>query len=86
MWVERIPYEETRLYTKRVIMSMAAYEFLYARDLPAEALRTPLAASAVAAANAMNPNPAPLPPPPAGDEGPSAAAPSTPTASAPAAD
>lgn len=84
LWVERIPYEETRLYTKRVIMSMAAYEFLYARDLPAEALRTPLAASAVAAANAMNP--APQPSPPAVDEGPSAAAPSTPTASAPAAD
>jgi soluble lytic murein transglycosylase len=45
VWVERIPYEETRLYTKRVITSLAAYEFLYTRDLPSEALRTPLPAS-----------------------------------------
>jgi soluble lytic murein transglycosylase len=45
LWVERIPYEETRLYTKRVLTSLAAYEFLYARALPSEALRTPLPAS-----------------------------------------
>ena len=45
LWVERIPYEETRNYTKRVITTMAAYEFLYARDQPSEALRAPLAAS-----------------------------------------
>jgi soluble lytic murein transglycosylase len=45
LWVERIPYEETRNYTKRVIGTMAAYEFLYARDQPSEALRAPLAAS-----------------------------------------
>jgi soluble lytic murein transglycosylase len=45
LWVERIPYEETRLYTKRVITSMAAYEFLYARERPSEALRAPLPAS-----------------------------------------
>jgi soluble lytic murein transglycosylase len=45
LWVERIPYEETRLYTKRVMTSMAAYEFLYARDQPSEALRVPLPAS-----------------------------------------
>jgi soluble lytic murein transglycosylase len=52
LWVERIPYEETRLYTKRVITSMAAYEFLYA-DLPSgEALRSPRAASSLAAAAA----------------------------------
>src|SRR5262249_45100595 len=37
LWVERIPYEETRNYTKRVITTMAAYEFLYARDQPSEA-------------------------------------------------
>ena len=50
LWVERIPYEETRNYTKRVIGTMAAYEFLYARDQPSEALRAPLAASPAARA------------------------------------
>jgi soluble lytic murein transglycosylase len=50
VWVERIPYEETRNYTKRVIGSMAAYEFLYTRDRPSEALRAPLAASPAARA------------------------------------
>ncbi|WP_050435824.1 transglycosylase SLT domain-containing protein [Chondromyces crocatus] len=48
LWVERIPYEETRLYTKRVITSMAAYEHLYARDQAGEALRIPLPASPTA--------------------------------------
>jgi len=52
LWVERIPYEETRLYTKRVITSMAAYEFLYSGDAPSEALRSPRAASSIAAAAA----------------------------------
>lgn len=50
LWVERIPYEETRLYTKRVITSLAAYEFLYARDRPSEARSSPLPASPVARA------------------------------------
>jgi soluble lytic murein transglycosylase len=45
LWVERIPYDETRNYTKRVLASLAAYEFLYARDKPSEALRSPLAVS-----------------------------------------
>ncbi|WP_437678207.1 transglycosylase SLT domain-containing protein [Sorangium sp. So ce131] len=45
LWVERIPYEETRLYTKRVMASLAVYEHLYAPDQPSEALRTPLPAS-----------------------------------------
>jgi soluble lytic murein transglycosylase len=49
LWVEDIPFEETRLYTKRVIGSIAAYEFLYAPDKPSEALRSPLAASPEAA-------------------------------------
>jgi soluble lytic murein transglycosylase len=48
VWVERIPYEETRLYTKRVINSMAAYEFLYPSAAASEALRTPRAASPAA--------------------------------------
>jgi soluble lytic murein transglycosylase len=52
LWVERIPYEETRQYTKRVITSMAAYEFLYAAETPSEALRSPRAASSIAAAAA----------------------------------
>ncbi len=45
VFVERIPYEETRMYTKRVLTSLAAYEFLYAADQPSEAMRMPLAAS-----------------------------------------
>ncbi len=53
-WVERIPYEETRLYTKRVITSLTAYEFLYARDQASEARSTPLAVSPAARA-AANP-------------------------------
>lgn len=52
LWVERIPYEETRNYTKRVIGTMAAYEMLYTRDQPSEALRAPQFASP-AARNAM---------------------------------
>jgi soluble lytic murein transglycosylase len=48
LWVERIPYEETRMYTKRVITSLTAYEFLYARDLPSEARSSPLSASPTA--------------------------------------
>ncbi len=41
LFVERIPYEETRLYTKRVIGSMAAYEMIYSEN-PGEAMRAPL--------------------------------------------
>jgi soluble lytic murein transglycosylase len=55
LWVERIPYEETRNYTKRVIGTMAAYEMLYTRDQPSEALRAPLAASPAARAGAATP-------------------------------
>jgi soluble lytic murein transglycosylase len=29
LWVEQIPFEETRKYTKRVLASYAAYSFLY---------------------------------------------------------
>jgi soluble lytic murein transglycosylase len=32
LWVEQIPYEETRRYTKRVLTSSAAYAFLYEPD------------------------------------------------------
>ena len=53
LWVERIPYEETRSYTKRVITSLAAYEFLYAKDQPSEARSAPLAASPSAKAAAV---------------------------------
>jgi soluble lytic murein transglycosylase len=53
VWVERIPYEETRLYTKRVIASLAAYEFLYGQGAQSEALRSPLAASPAARAAAV---------------------------------
>lgn len=52
VWVERIPYEETRLYTKRVMTSMAAYAFLYFSDQPSEVLKTPKLASSDAAQKA----------------------------------
>jgi soluble lytic murein transglycosylase len=48
LWVERIPYDETRNYTKRVIGSMAAYEMLYTHDQPSEARAAPRAASPLA--------------------------------------
>ncbi len=69
VWVERIPYEETRNYTKRVLGSMAAYELLYARDQPSEALRMPLAASPAARSGAPTPQPAAVPPDEAGGAG-----------------
>jgi soluble lytic murein transglycosylase len=42
IWVERIPYKETRHYTKRVIQSMAAYAFLYGEGMRAPLLSPPL--------------------------------------------
>ncbi len=39
VWVERIPYKETRRYTKRVIRTMAAYANLYGAGMHAELLR-----------------------------------------------
>jgi soluble lytic murein transglycosylase len=45
LWVEQIPYEETRLYTKRVITSMSAYEFLYGKGKYGETFGLPLAVS-----------------------------------------
>jgi soluble lytic murein transglycosylase len=41
LWVEQIPYEETRRYTKRVLASYAAYAFLYDRDGLDAAMRMP---------------------------------------------
>jgi soluble lytic murein transglycosylase len=41
LWVEQIPYEETRRYTKRVLASYAAYAFLYDRAGLDAALRMP---------------------------------------------
>jgi soluble lytic murein transglycosylase len=69
LWIERIPYEETRNYTKRVITSLLAYEFLYARDQPSEALRMPLAASPSARSGAPAAQPATTPPDEAGGAG-----------------
>ncbi|WP_437279985.1 transglycosylase SLT domain-containing protein [Sorangium sp. So ce375] len=54
LWVERIPYEETRLYTKRVMTSLAVYELLYTGAQPGEALRTPLPASPAARSAVAN--------------------------------
>ncbi|MCS6898538.1 MAG: lytic transglycosylase domain-containing protein [Myxococcales bacterium] len=42
LFIERIPYEETRNYTKRVIKSYAAYLYLYEPKLLDEALRLPM--------------------------------------------
>ncbi|MFO0585994.1 MAG: transglycosylase SLT domain-containing protein [Polyangiaceae bacterium] len=72
VWVERIPYDETQKYTKRVIGSMAAYEWLYFQEQPTEARATPKLAGAVpsaaASASALPGNAAPtadpLPSPP----------------------
>ena len=41
LWVEQIPWEETRLYTKRVLASQAAYAFLYERAELADVLSIP---------------------------------------------
>lgn len=41
LFIERIPYEETRNYTKRVLKSYAAYLYLYEPELLSEALRLP---------------------------------------------
>jgi soluble lytic murein transglycosylase len=55
VWVERIPFDETQKYTKRVIGTMAAYEWLYFQDKPTEARATPRAAGAVPTAVAAGP-------------------------------
>lgn len=52
LWVERIPYRETRLYTKRVLTSLVAYEVLYGVGFEAEAFRLPRLASERAAREA----------------------------------
>ncbi|HEU4405921.1 MAG TPA: transglycosylase SLT domain-containing protein [Polyangiaceae bacterium] len=58
LFVEAMPYEETRNYTKRVLASYATYTYLYDRGSVALALQLPgRAAGRVAAA--------PTPPPPA---------------------
>ncbi len=44
LWVEAIPYTETRDYTKRVLRSMAAYAMLYDAGMAAPLVRLPLAA------------------------------------------
>ncbi len=41
VWVEQIPYDETRGYVKRVLASEAAYAFLYARTVLDEVLAIP---------------------------------------------
>lgn len=44
LWVEHMPYRETRRYTKRVMTSMAAYEILYGSATSREAFAAPTAA------------------------------------------
>jgi soluble lytic murein transglycosylase len=43
LWVERIPYQETRRYTKRVLRAMAAYAMLYGQGMAADLMVLPLA-------------------------------------------
>lgn len=42
VWVELIPFRETRRYTKRVLASRAAYAYLYDEEQAGEAMRLPL--------------------------------------------
>jgi soluble lytic murein transglycosylase len=42
VWVELIPFHETRRYTKRVIASRAAYTFLYHQERADEAIALPI--------------------------------------------
>jgi soluble lytic murein transglycosylase len=42
VWVELIPFRETRRYTKRVLASRAAYAYLYDAEHAEEAMRLPL--------------------------------------------
>jgi len=41
LWVEAIPFLETRRYTKRVLASRAAYAFLYEPDTAEQAMILP---------------------------------------------
>ena len=47
IWVEEIPFEETRNYTKRVLASELAYATLYAPDVAKEVLALPARLAAV---------------------------------------
>jgi soluble lytic murein transglycosylase len=51
VWVELIPFRETRRYTKRVLASRASYGFLYYRDRDVDPLRLPRRLSASATTN-----------------------------------
>jgi soluble lytic murein transglycosylase len=42
VWVELIPFQETRRYTKRVLASRAAYAFLYSKDGAETAIKLPV--------------------------------------------
>ncbi len=42
LWVERIPYRETRRYTKRVLRAMAAYAMLYGKGMASDLMQLPL--------------------------------------------
>jgi peptidoglycan lytic transglycosylase len=65
LFVEAMPYEETRNYTRRVLASYAAYTYLYDRPSFAVALQLPQrAAGHLAGAPAPSPPPAPTTAPP----------------------
>ncbi|MCU0680862.1 MAG: lytic transglycosylase domain-containing protein [Polyangiaceae bacterium] len=84
LFVEAIPYEETRNYTKRVLASYAAYTYLYDRPSFALALRLPERATGrVAAAPPPAPGPSPaVAPPPAYGAAPAVATPPAPSPAA----
>jgi soluble lytic murein transglycosylase len=58
LFVEAMPYEETRNYTKRVLSSYAAYTYLYDRGSLALALQLPARAAGRVAAAPPSPPPA----------------------------
>ena len=58
LWVEQVPYEETRGYVKRVLASESAYAFLYAPQamddvlaIPSRVTRVPARAQAALGAS-----------------------------------
>jgi soluble lytic murein transglycosylase len=63
VFVERIPFDETRGYVKRVLASQAAYAYLYAPQAVEELLSLPLRASGQEVARGGTERGAPAPPP-----------------------
>jgi soluble lytic murein transglycosylase len=65
LWVELVPFPETRRYTKRVLSSRAVYAFLYEREMAESRLLLPLNVAGNSTAPAAS---APVVPPMAGNQ------------------